>query len=72
MEKEKARLIDGQANPDLILPKNYKQLILERKQKEREEEFKDAVAFIFELFLRILIFCIGYTLAHYFLLSLQV
>lgn len=56
MEKEKACQIDRQINPMLILPKKHKRLIRERKQKEQAEQLKNTAEFIFELFLRMLVF----------------
>lgn len=71
MDKEKARLIDGLANPELILPMNCENAEREQKRAARKKKLEEMANFIYELMLRILVFAVGYILAKHFLTSLQ-
>lgn len=71
-DMKKACQIKKQANPMLILPKNYKQLLRERKQKETAKRLKNILNFILEVILLYVVFVAGYILAKLLLLSLPV
>ena len=63
MEKEEARHIDERANPDLMLPENYKN----SKWQSVKRKIIDFANLVVLIFLVYVLFYVNYILLHHFL-----